>query len=42
MLREVAKRLGYMFVTLFVIVTLTWFMSQLLPGTPFADEKLSE
>ena len=42
MLRYVIRRLAYMFVTLFVIVTLTWFMSQLLPGTPFADEKLSE
>jgi oligopeptide transport system permease protein len=42
MLRYVVKRLVYMFVTLFVIVSLTWLMSQLLPGTPFADEKLSE
>jgi oligopeptide transport system permease protein len=42
MLGYVIRRLAYMFVTLFVIVTLTWFMSQLLPGTPFADEKLSE
>ena len=42
MLGYVIRRLLYMFVTLFVIVTLTWFMSQLLPGTPFADEKLSE
>jgi hypothetical protein len=40
MLRYVVKRLVYMFVTLFVIVTLTWFMSQLLPGTPFADGSL--
>ena len=31
-----------MFVTLFVIITATWFMIQLLPGTPFADEKLSD
>jgi oligopeptide transport system permease protein len=42
MLRYVVKRLVYMFVTLLVIVSLTWLMSQLLPGTPFADEKLSE
>lgn len=42
MLRYVARRVGYMFATLFVIVTVTWFISQLLPGTPFADEKLSE
>src|SRR5215217_249161 len=38
MLRYVIRRLLYMFATLFVIVTLTWFMSQLLPGTPFAEE----
>ena len=42
MLRYVARRLVIMFVTLFVIISLTWFMSKLLPGTPFADEKLSE
>jgi oligopeptide transport system permease protein len=42
MLRYVARRLVIMFATLFVIISLTWFMSQLLPGTPFADEKLSE
>jgi oligopeptide transport system permease protein len=28
--------------TLFVILTGTWFLSKTLPGTPFADEKLSE
>ena len=42
MLRYVARRIVYMFITLFVIITLTWFISQLLPGTPFADEKLSD
>jgi oligopeptide transport system permease protein len=42
MLRYVARRVVYMFTTLFVIITVTWFISQLLPGTPFADEKLSE
>src|SRR5918998_68267 len=42
MLRYVIRRLVYMFVTLIVIVTVTWFISQLLPGTPFADEKLSD
>jgi oligopeptide transport system permease protein len=40
--RYVVRRVAYMFVTLFVIVTVTWFISQLLPGTPFADEKLSD
>ncbi|MDQ0218575.1 ABC transporter permease [Peribacillus cavernae] len=38
-----AKRLGYMLITLFVIVSITFFLMQLLPGTPFTDpEKLSE
>jgi oligopeptide transport system permease protein len=30
-----------MFVTLYVIISATWVMSQALPGTPFADEKLT-
>jgi len=42
MLRYVVRRVVYMFITLFVIITVTWFISQLLPGTPFADEKLSD
>ncbi len=41
MLRYVARRLAIMFVTLFVIITATWFLSKLLPGTPFADNKLT-
>ncbi len=41
MLRYIARRLAIMFVTLYVIITATWFMSKLLPGTPFADEKLT-
>ncbi len=35
------RRLAYMAATLFVIFTGTWFLSKTLPGTPFADEKLS-
>jgi oligopeptide transport system permease protein len=42
MLRYTVRRLVIMFITLFVIITATWVMSQFLPGTPFADEKLSE
>lgn len=42
MLRYIARRMAIMLVTLFVIITATWFMIQLLPGTPFADEKLSD
>lgn len=41
MLRYVARRLVIMFVTLFVIITVTFFISKLLPGTPFADDKLT-
>jgi oligopeptide transport system permease protein len=41
MLRYVAKRAAYMVVTLFIIVSITFFISKLLPGTPFADEKLT-
>ncbi len=41
MLRYVGRRLVIMFVTLFVIVSATWAMSKALPGTPFADDKLT-
>jgi oligopeptide transport system permease protein len=41
MTRYVAKRLAYMLVTLFVIASITFFISKLLPGTPFADDKLT-
>lgn len=41
MLRYVARRLVIMFLTLFVIITVTFFISKLLPGTPFADDKLT-
>ncbi len=41
MLRYVAKRLVYMLITLFIIVSVTFFISKLLPGTPFADDKLT-
>jgi oligopeptide transport system permease protein len=42
MVRYVARRVVYMFAALFIIVSVTWFISKLLPGTPFADQKLSE
>jgi oligopeptide transport system permease protein len=41
MVRYVARRLVIMFVTLFVIITVTFFISKALPGTPFADDKLT-
>lgn len=38
----VAQRLLYMFITLFIIVSVTFFLMQHLPGTPFTNpEKLS-
>ena len=37
----VAKRVAYLLVTLFVIASITFFISKLLPGTPFADDKLT-
>jgi oligopeptide transport system permease protein len=36
-----ARRLVIMLVTLFVIISVTFFISKLLPGTPFADDKLT-
>lgn len=42
MKRYLIKRIGYMLVTLFVIVSITFFLMQLLPGTPFTNpEKLT-
>jgi len=41
MLRYVVKRAALMVVTLFIIISITFFISKLLPGTPFADEKLT-
>ena len=39
MVKYTLKRLGYAIVTLFVLVTLTFFMQRLLPGDPFVGEK---
>ena len=41
MIRYIGKRLVLMVITLFVIVSVTFFISKLLPGTPFADDKLT-
>jgi oligopeptide transport system permease protein len=41
MIRYVARRLIYMLAALFIIVSVTFFISKALPGTPFADPKLS-
>ncbi|WP_102347337.1 oligopeptide ABC transporter permease [Bacillus sp. Marseille-P3661] len=42
MIRYVLKRFMYMFLTFIIIATLTFFLMQTLPGSPFNDEKLSE
>ncbi|WP_182475280.1 oligopeptide ABC transporter permease, partial [Staphylococcus chromogenes] len=36
------KRLLYMVISLFIIITITFFLMKLMPGSPFNDEKLSE
>lgn len=42
-LKYLLKRLGYMVVTLFIIITVTFFLLQFLPGTPFGNtENFSE
>lgn len=41
MTRYVARRVAYMLITLFIIASITFFISKLLPGTPFADDKLT-
>lgn len=42
MLKYVLKRLGYMVLSLFIIMTITFFLMKLMPGSPFNDQKLSE
>lgn len=43
MSKYIVKRLFYMVITLFIIITITFFLMKLLPGTPFSNpEKLSE
>jgi oligopeptide transport system permease protein len=41
MIRYVARRVVYMLLTLFLIASITFFISKMLPGTPFADPKLT-
>ncbi|GAB2024768.1 ABC transporter permease [Lactovum odontotermitis] len=41
MLKYILKRLGMFVLTLFIVVSLTFFMMQLMPGTPFSNPKLS-
>jgi oligopeptide transport system permease protein len=41
MIRYVARRIVYMFAALFIIVSITFFISKALPGDPFSDPKLT-
>ena len=36
MLRYIARRIGYMFVTIFIIITVTFFLMRSIPGDPLA------
>ncbi|MDJ8840769.1 ABC transporter permease, partial [Salmonella enterica] len=38
-LKYIAKRVFYMFLTLFLIATITFFLMKLLPGSPYANEE---
>ncbi len=40
--RYILKRLALMFMTLLIVVSVTFFLVRLLPGSPFNDEKLNE
>lgn len=39
MTKYILKRVGYSIVTLFLLVAITFFMMQLLPGDPFTGDK---
>ena len=39
MFKYTLKRLGYAVLTLFVLITLTFFMMRMLPGDPFLGDK---
>jgi len=41
MIKYILKRLGMMLLTLFLVVTITFFMMQVMPGTPFSNPKLT-
>ncbi|MFB9860178.1 oligopeptide ABC transporter permease [Salinicoccus siamensis] len=42
MAKYILSRLGYMIFTFLLIASLTFFLMQTLPGSPFNDERLSE
>ena len=42
MLKYILKRLGYMVITLFLVLTVNFLLLKLMPGSPFDSDKLSE
>lgn len=40
--RYILQRVGFMLVSILIIATFTFLLNQLLPGSPFNDEKLSD
>ncbi|WP_105619102.1 ABC transporter permease [Vallitalea okinawensis] len=42
MIRYTLQRLAYGFITLFLVVSLTFLLLQFMPGSPFNEEKLTE
>lgn len=42
MLKYIAKRFMFMLLTLFIVVTATFFLIRLMPGSPFNDDQLSK
>lgn len=41
MFRYILKRIAYMFITLFIVISVTFFLVRLLPGSPFNEQKLN-
>ncbi len=42
MIKYILKRLGMAFITIFLILLLLFLMLEMMPGTPFNDEKLTD
>ena len=41
MLKYILKRLGILLITLFFVVTISFFLMQVMPGTPYNNPKLT-
>ena len=42
MIKYILKRVAILLVTLWVVITLSFFLMQILPGTPYNNPKLTE